>query len=906
MSIGIWADAHCSRLSGSWGIHCGKGEKMLLYRAWEKAFSFHSQEIRYPLFPSVEEVGMGHKRRYHLSASFYAVLFTLVIALFLTWKIGLYPFGDHYFRYLDADQYYGFYGYLQNSFFSKSNLLYSWGIGLGDGMLSTYGYYASSPFNLLLVFFRNDLILGMQVITLLKVLFISLSFCLLLDSFDRDHAMEKGLFSTAYAYTGYVVFYAWNLSWLDGAGLLPLVILGLKKLLYEKKKALYIIAIGLAILANFYTGYMICLASGICYAAYCLYIDSAEPFSFRRLFTTFGTYLVSSLWGVALSVVLFVPTIMALPENRKQSLVQMLRSMKINFSAADFVSTFYTASVLPRDSADNLPVTFIGIIPFLLLFAYFLNRKIRLREKVLSLLLTAVFVCSFAVSFFTIVWHGFSVNFWFNYRYSFIFSFLLLLIAYRSLTALSRNWRILVVSEILFLLLTFLVFGIDRSNRLHFDAKIFYCDIALSLAGALLLIFYCTKKALPKTAATAGLVLLVLLNSGSNAFILLQSPLQKTSVQAYFSRLHTYEAVKQNLPDRTVARIGNDNTWGRCEACQFDYAGTAVYASTIDMEKLKAARRLGLAYRALWCEYTLQAPRSTDNLLGYHYLLSDNEFYGKKFRSLGKQGDQYVYKNNDALPLIFSVDHLIDACEDLNDFEYQNKFFESFLPEDTVQGKIFEPVPFEIDKDKASHNIEYTVQDSGDSKVYIQLPIQEMSVNVRNSGGEQEIKYTTAQEIYRVGEPDSDGLLKVELSAEHKIPSREVFLFKQREEVVSDYVQQIRERQNCEITELSSSHLRMALNDPAETVYTTTIPYDSAWKVTVDGKKISTQENAGCFLAFTVPEGSHSVDLVYHPKGFRAGAMISAAALLLLILSELPVFRSKRKYAKTKTLRENS
>ena len=207
-------------------------------------------------------------------------------------------------------------------------------------MLSTYAYYASSPFNLLLVFFRNNLILGMEVITLLKVLLISICFCQLLNSFDSDHAIEKGIFSTAYAFIGYVVFYVWNLSWMDGVLLLPLMVLGLKKLLYERKKALYIIVIALAILSNFYIGYMLCLASGLSYFAYCLYIDSSDTLSLQRIKTTLPAYLISSFWGVAISMGLFLPTYLALPQNRKQNLREMLHSLKLNFSFTDFISTF--------------------------------------------------------------------------------------------------------------------------------------------------------------------------------------------------------------------------------------------------------------------------------------------------------------------------------------------------------------------------------------------------------------------------------------------------------------------------------------------------------------------------------------------------------------------------------------
>lgn len=830
---------------------------------------------------------MSHKKHNYQRSLFFSGLFTLLIALFLTCKLALYPFGDHYFRYLDGDQYYGFYGYLLNTFCSKSNLLYSWGISLGEGMLSTYAYYASSPFNLLLFFFRNNLILGMQVITLLKVLFISIAFCLLLNSFDSEHAIEKAVFSTAYAFIGYVVFYAWNLSWMDGVALLPLMLLGLKKLVYERKKALYILVIALAVFSNFYIGYMVCLASGLSYFAYCLYIDSSDSFSLKRLIRTFPAYLLSSLWGVAISLGLFLPSYLALPQNRKENFGEMLSNLKLNFSFTDFASTFYTASVLPKDSPDNLPVTFIGIIPFILLISYFLNRKIRLREKFLSILLIAVFVCSFEIKFINVIWHGFSLNHWFNYRYSFIFSFLLLLIAYRALVSLPQDWKALIFSEVLFLLLTYVVFCVDRPNRINFDLKIFYCDIVLSLAGVLVLCFYGSQKIVPKRAAILGICLLILINTASNAFLLLHSSTQNTSAEEFFSQLHTIEAVKQNIPDQEIARIGNNNAWGRCEACQFDYAGIAIYASTVDVEKSNKLRRFGLVNRAWRFGYTAQVPRSTDDLLGYQYLLSNHEIFGKDFLSLGKQGNEYVYKNDDALPLLFPVNALIDEGDDLNDFEFQNTLFDSFLPEGTVQEKIFEPVEYEMEKDKASHNITITVQDTGEGMIYIQLPAREMNVSVHDSAGERKINYTTDQEIYRIGTPDPDGKLTIELSAEHKIKSRDIYLFKQREEIVSDYIQKIKERQNGQPKEASSSHLQMEVNNPSETLYSSSIPYDSAWEVSVDGEKIQTQMNAGYFLAFSVPEGSHSVDLIYHPKGFRTGMIISIIALLLLIISEI-------------------
>lgn len=111
----------------------------------------------------------------------YAICFTLVIAAILVACLGFYPFGDHTLRYSDGDQYFAYYGYLQRSFFSKSDLIYSWSKVLGGQMLNTYAYYASSPFNLLLVFFRSDLNLGVLFIAFLRTVLTSLSFCSLLN-----------------------------------------------------------------------------------------------------------------------------------------------------------------------------------------------------------------------------------------------------------------------------------------------------------------------------------------------------------------------------------------------------------------------------------------------------------------------------------------------------------------------------------------------------------------------------------------------------------------------------------------------------------------------------------------------------------------------------------------------------
>ena len=60
-----------------------------------------------------------------------------------------------------------------------------------------------------------------------------------------------------YALMGYVVMYYLNIMWLDGVILLPLVLIGVEKLIKEKKKTFFIVFLAIMILDNFYISYMV-------------------------------------------------------------------------------------------------------------------------------------------------------------------------------------------------------------------------------------------------------------------------------------------------------------------------------------------------------------------------------------------------------------------------------------------------------------------------------------------------------------------------------------------------------------------------------------------------------------------------------------------------------------------------
>ena len=71
--------------------------------------------------------------------------------------------------------------------------------------------------------------------------------------------MPAFVFSTAYALSGFVAAYSWDVMWMDVVAVAPLAIVGLEKLVRDKKPVLYYVSLALCILSNYYLSIMLCI-----------------------------------------------------------------------------------------------------------------------------------------------------------------------------------------------------------------------------------------------------------------------------------------------------------------------------------------------------------------------------------------------------------------------------------------------------------------------------------------------------------------------------------------------------------------------------------------------------------------------------------------------------------------------
>lgn len=179
---------------------------------------------------------------------------------------GLYPFGNKLLLVWDAKiQYKDFFSYLWDVLHGNASIEYSFGKSFGGRMIGVVAYYLSSFFNIFLLFISKEQIpQAFSIIYIAKTVFCSVSACIFIKKrFSSIENIYAVLLPVSYALMGYNVAYCRNLMWIDGAVFIPLVFLGVYYCLNNRKNWILSLCVGGAILSNWYTGYMVCLAAVI-------------------------------------------------------------------------------------------------------------------------------------------------------------------------------------------------------------------------------------------------------------------------------------------------------------------------------------------------------------------------------------------------------------------------------------------------------------------------------------------------------------------------------------------------------------------------------------------------------------------------------------------------------------------
>lgn len=837
-------------------------------------------------------------------------LLTLISLGLMLFALRIYPFGDKTFLWTDADQYLSFQHYI-GSTAGKNDVFYSWNNALGGNAFVQLAYYAFSPFNIIFMVLNDHMILAAHLVAYTKIVAASLTFFYCLDYLHREkYYLMKSALSMCYGLMGYMVFYGWNTSWMDAVILLPIIYIGIIKIIEGKSPLQYTAALCVSVISNFYIGFMLCIGSFILYTASLLL---QEKKYLEGLKDSFIRYALFSLSAVGAAMFVLLPAYLGLPESRSESLKTLIIEMFFTVKPVEILSGLFTGQINPISS--NAPLIYVGTFPLMLTVLFFVCKRASDRKKLVYAALLITFFLSFENSVINVMWHGMSYNAWFNYRYSFLMSFVLLLIAYDSFLlirsgSVSKN-EYLTAGAILFVIAGFLINDpIDRIRPISLTTDI----ILICLITGLLYLGYQYKRAF-----MAFIVLLMMFCTVANGYCYLQDTSiveLQYSKASYDAKNTLMQDAKRSISDDSFYRMETTARFGTCDGNLFNYNGVSQFASTENMDNLDFIKKLGVLHTYMWwSRYSPDMPEASESLLGFKYLLTDT-LNSKDYENIGSSGEIQFYKNPNALPVLFPSETSGVNMEAMNDFDLQNEIWKSI---NGIDKNVFEANNVKIpdaddavdvnnagtadDADAAdsagsSKTLTITVNRSG--SVYLSVPDSSYSsFKIEGTSQDKEISYYFANEIYYVGElSEGDTFNLIVTTNGDNYDLNQIVCYTENKSVIEENAAQIKNT-DMEIDEVGSSHIEMSYKGNRKNI-ATTIPYDENWTVYDNGNKAAIQKNWNNFISFELDDADdHQIRLIYRPKGFKAGAAVSLMSVLFIVLYEIffvcGLFRKSRK-----------
>ena len=390
-----------------------------------------------------QEFWKKHPKKVLYAAS---ALLPMTIMLVVWAVIGMYPFGSKSLMAVDfGQQYISFFGLLKNAILTGdlSSLSYSFTKSLGGDMIGVLGYYLMSPFNIIYILAPLKYFGAAVFLTIwLRYGAIGLSFAFLLIRRYKGLESRKWLvplFSTAYALSGMLVSYQMNVIFYDAMIMLPIVIVYLEELLDGKSPYWYAFALGLTVLLQFYMGYMISIFIAL-YACYYvsprLLIEGDLKAKIKNFSIPLLQAVIYSIIGIATASVLLLPVFFNLIESKGQVGGGMTFSFAFQINPLDILSKLVVGgfdTTSGWSAGPNLPNIYIGALGFLGFIFYFLSQKVGKAKKWAAGIVTLIFLISFVNEFVSKIWHMGQNPAGFFFRFSWLFSFFMLVLAYQAM-----------------------------------------------------------------------------------------------------------------------------------------------------------------------------------------------------------------------------------------------------------------------------------------------------------------------------------------------------------------------------------------------------------------------------------------------------------------------------------------
>ena len=847
----------------------------------------------------------------------FALPFVILGAAFILKKI--FPFGGNTILIHDFHhQYYPFLSSLWHKLREGTMSVWSWTAGMGHDYIALIAYYMASPLNLLAMLTPHAWLLEMlTLILLIKIgcaglftaMFLRRSF--MRESRDTWHnGIALAVFSSLYALCAFAVGYFHSIMWLDSFALLPLVMMGLLALMREGKYLLYTGALAMAVFANFYIGFFICVSAAMFFIAYSFMCK----LSLRTFMSKLGAAAACSALAVGMAAALLLPMYFAL---------QSTYAIE-NASAANpgFYTSFFNIlgnfiAFMKPTYLSGLPNLYSGMASVLLACIFAVSAKITLREKLLSFGAVVFLILSCNLGVLDYIMHGFHNTNDLPFRFTFLISFMLVVMAYRafmladSMTMREGKISLLAMGICAALFLLSAVIGTQNKNAVIGSAVlcVFYLLLFLS--------FFYTKKIKSRINIKAVFILAVAaelfitVHIGINsAKVIKQSEVTNNN----YEQVQELLALRGELPDaglsegqgkasRDFYRTEILPSCTRNDPHLYNYDGITFFSSTMNDDVMRFIKGLGMPVGVVKNSFIYHETSPLFNsFLNMRYMVVHRGTPADKgtYWEFDKRADNILLmKYKYYLPLGFMTNGEISAYKHnpKNPFLSQNDLFRRAAG---IEGNLFDVADLSVRVLPASDG-------SGPSARDYEMPFNGMlyfyfdsvekynviSISVNGQLFLEFPIFDNIQFISIVGEFSKGDIISFMPEGSSAIYAGcfNFDLFKEGYALLADEV--------LNLTYFSETKVRGTVTALKDGILYTSIPGKN-WHVYVDGVKSELLLIDNVMAAVRLPKGTHEVEFRYLNKSFTAGAVISIVSLIVYVLLLLMELRKQRKTAKLK------
>lgn len=861
-----------------------------------------------------------------------AFLCSSVLMILVYYCYDIIPFGGRTVLRMDLFHQYGpLFAELYDRLTEFKSLLYSWNTGGGGSFIGNYYNYLSSPIGALisLVAGHENTPEAIGVMVLIKNALSASCFAYYLKKSFNKNDFTISAFGLMYAFCGFFIAYYWNIMWIDAMYLLPLVILGIERIINTRNCKLYIFSLAFSFFANYYMSYMICIFAVIYFLVYFIsnnrikdtYQDipvhinedgnsSSSAFNkviYNKFLRSGTTFAVSSVVAAMLVAFSLIPTYFCLKACSATS-GTFPTDAKFYNTIFDFIAN-HLAALEPtiRSSGDTvLPNVYCGVLTVILLPLYAFCNKISVKERAAHIVFLAIFFVGFNLNYANYILHALHFPNDLPFRFSFIYSFLLLIMAFKVLTHIKdMSAKGVIGSGLGVLLFTILVQEIGMGNV---DETTVYITIAFTAVYTIVLGLMRKKEY-----AQSAVALLLMCCVFAEVAIADIDHIKITQEKVNFvNGYNDFRALKESLDEKegnemyrmelTQSNTIMDPSW-------FNYNGISVFSSMAYEKSANLQDSLGLDsnYINSYIYYSqtpiYNAMMSLKYLVRNNSITLNNEFYD----FVASCGKFNAYENKYYLPIAYCVsDEMVNFNYDYSSpFDVQNDFWYyatgmtdalKAIDVSTYSVENIDDNGIDFYQDSFSYSklnadaegkiiLEYYVPENQNVYVYFKAGSVD-NIDVYTELGD----FKTTQNIDEpyvldCGYCVAGETLTVEIpiEADHNSGYVECYVVGLDKEIL-DAGYEVLKQGTIQVEKFEETYIKGTVNVAQDKMLYTSINYDEGWSVKVDGTEVPLVKIGDALIGINLDEGEHTVEFSYEPQGLKLGITISTATLALLLI----------------------